>query len=51
MNALSSHGIASLRPILMDVTKDDRVEAVVGQIEQEHPEGLYAVINNAGWWR
>ncbi|KAJ3318038.1 Retinol dehydrogenase 5 [Blyttiomyces sp. JEL0837] len=37
-----------LRALLLDVTKDDSVKAFVQIVESEVPEGIYALINNAG---
>ena len=48
VKALSGYGLTTLRPLLLDVTNAQRIEEVVAQIDHEHPEGLYAVINNAG---
>lgn len=46
-DALRALGVAGLEPVILDVCKDDQIEAIVRRIEQE-PRGLYALINNAG---
>ncbi|KXS16345.1 NAD(P)-binding protein [Gonapodya prolifera JEL478] len=41
-------GLANLRAVEMDVTRDDHVNAVKTLIEKEAAEGVFAVVNNAG---
>lgn len=43
MNAVT--GITALK---MDVTKQADIDAVVERINKDHPNGLWAVVNNAG---
>ncbi|KAJ3290526.1 Retinol dehydrogenase 5 [Borealophlyctis nickersoniae] len=46
--ALKATGVSTLRPVQMDITKAGDIERVRSLIEKEHPEGLYALVNNAG---
>ncbi|QDS97396.1 SDR family oxidoreductase [Adhaeretor mobilis] len=39
---------ASVTPVRVDVTSDKQVQQVVQQIDQSSPQGLYALVNNAG---
>lgn len=39
----------SITGMLLDVTNEAQVEAVVKKIASESPEGLYALVNNAGF--
>uniref|UniRef100_A0A0G4HIK6 Uncharacterized protein n=1 Tax=Chromera velia CCMP2878 TaxID=1169474 RepID=A0A0G4HIK6_9ALVE len=48
MNKLKAEASTSLTPVLCDVTKEDHVVAAAKTIEAECPEGLFAVVNNAG---
>ncbi len=38
----------SITGVLLDVTNEAQLEAVVQRIEAENPEGLYCLVNNAG---
>ncbi|KAJ3340955.1 (2R,3R)-2,3-butanediol dehydrogenase [Gonapodya sp. JEL0774] len=48
ISRLNALGIPNLKPVLMDVTRDDHVKAVRERVEKESPEGLYCLVNNAG---
>lgn len=37
-----------LTPVMLDVTKDQHIEALRHTLEQECPRGIYALVNNAG---
>ena len=40
----------SITGVLLDVTNQEQIDAVIRTIETNHPEeGLYAVVNNAGY--
>jgi NAD(P)-dependent dehydrogenase (short-subunit alcohol dehydrogenase family) len=39
---------ASLRPVQVDVTKQNDVDRLRAKIEAECPQGLYCLVNNAG---
>lgn len=39
----------SVTGVLLDVTNEAQVEAAVKRIASENPEGLYALVNNAGF--
>ncbi len=51
---LTDKGVTSLKdhsnliPVKMDVTKEIDINRVVDQVKKETPQGLYALINNAG---
>lgn len=38
----------ALHPVVLDVTKEDQVQKVADQVDKENPQGLYALVNNAG---
>ncbi len=40
---------ARIVPVLLDVTRDDQIRAALARIEAHAPDGLYALINNAGF--
>ena len=40
--------LPNLEPVLLDVTSDEAVAKIVQSIEATSPEGLYALVNNAG---
>jgi NAD(P)-dependent dehydrogenase (short-subunit alcohol dehydrogenase family) len=44
---LEGLGHATLVPVLMDITRDKDVQAVMDRIKEEEG-GLYALVNNAG---
>jgi NAD(P)-dependent dehydrogenase (short-subunit alcohol dehydrogenase family) len=46
--ALADAKLPNLEPVLLDVTSDENVSQVVADITASCPEGLYAVVNNAG---
>jgi hypothetical protein len=48
MNQLKEAAGPTLVPLVMDVTKPEQVQAVLRRIEEEAPEGLFALVNNAG---
>lgn len=37
-----------LVPVMLNVTKDSDIDSLARKVEKEHPEGLYALVNNAG---
>ena len=39
---------AGCEPVELEVTSDDDVRRVVGMLAAQHPEGLFALVNNAG---
>ena len=39
---------SNLAPVILDVTQDDDVALAVATIEQECPQGLFGLVNNAG---
>lgn len=39
---------SALHPLLLDVTKAEQVQAAADQVDAENPQGLYALVNNAG---
>jgi len=45
---LAALGYANLKPVLLDVTDDASVKNLAQIVEKECPEGLFALINNAG---
>lgn len=38
----------TLIPVKLDVTKNDEIKAVLDKVDRENPQGLYALVNNAG---
>lgn len=38
----------ALIPVLLDVTKAEQVQAVADRIDRENPQGIFALVNNAG---
>lgn len=49
MAGISEKGTADrLIPVKLDVTKADQIDALVARVEASHPEGIYALVNNAG---
>jgi len=40
--------LPTLEPVYLDVTSNEGVAKIVQSIEATHPEGLYALVNNAG---
>lgn len=38
----------ALRPVLLDVTKEEQVQTVADKIDAENPQGIFALVNNAG---
>ncbi len=46
--ALADAGLPNLEPILLDVTSNNAVAKVVESLKTSCPEGLYALVNNAG---
>lgn len=40
----------ALHIVILDVTKPDQVQAAADRVEAENPQGLYALVNNAGRW-
>lgn len=36
-------------PVLLDVTRDDHIRDALARVESQAPDGLYALINNAGF--
>jgi NAD(P)-dependent dehydrogenase (short-subunit alcohol dehydrogenase family) len=38
----------ALRPVLLDVTKEEQVLALAAQVDKENPHGIFALVNNAG---
>ncbi len=40
---------ARIVPVLLDVTRDDHIRDALARIEAHTPDGLYALINNAGF--
>ena len=47
-DALTDGELPKLQPVLLDVTSDDDVARVIQSLEASCPNGLYAVVNNAG---
>ncbi len=45
---ISERGLPQLEPVLLDVTSDDNVASLVSSVSASCPDGLYAVVNNAG---
>ena len=45
---LNDDDLPNLEPVLLDVTSDENVTQIVQSIAGSCPEGLYAVVNNAG---
>ena len=45
---ISDPALLNLEPVLLDVTSDDNVTQLVESLTDSCPQGLYAVINNAG---
>lgn len=45
---LADAELPNLEPVLLDVTSDEDVAKIVQSIEATCPEGLYALVNNAG---
>lgn len=45
---LNNEKLSNLEPVLLDVTSDENVDQIVESITASCPEGLYAVVNNAG---
>jgi NAD(P)-dependent dehydrogenase (short-subunit alcohol dehydrogenase family) len=48
MKKLNEAAGPTLVTVPMDVTKPQQVQAAVQRIEEETPEGLFALVNNAG---
>lgn len=46
--ALVDPSLPSLEPVLLDVTSDENVTHLVESLTASSPDGLYAVVNNAG---
>ncbi|MEM8943911.1 MAG: SDR family oxidoreductase [Planctomycetota bacterium] len=46
--AILDSKLPNLQPVLLDVTSEENVEAIVQDIAEACPNGLYAVVNNAG---
>lgn len=40
---------ARILPVLLDVTRQDQIQEALARVEAHAPEGLYALINNAGF--
>jgi NAD(P)-dependent dehydrogenase (short-subunit alcohol dehydrogenase family) len=40
---------ARIVPVLLDVTRDDHIRDALARVEAQAPDGLYALINNAGF--
>lgn len=40
---------ARIVPLLLDVTRDDQIRGALARVEAHAPDGLYALINNAGF--
>ena len=40
---------ARILPVLLDVTRDDHIRDALSRVEAHAPDGLYALINNAGF--
>lgn len=38
----------ALLPLVVDVTKEEQVLAVADKIDKENPQGIFALVNNAG---
>jgi NAD(P)-dependent dehydrogenase (short-subunit alcohol dehydrogenase family) len=34
----------------LDVTKPEDIKALVARVEAENPQGVFALVNNAGEW-
>ena len=45
---LADTALPNLEPVLLDVTSDEAVGKIVASIEATSPQGLYALVNNAG---
>uniref|UniRef100_A0A0G4GB33 Uncharacterized protein n=1 Tax=Chromera velia CCMP2878 TaxID=1169474 RepID=A0A0G4GB33_9ALVE len=45
---LKSETSAALTTLICDVTKEDQIVAAAREVEAQCPQGLYAVVNNAG---
>eukprot|EP00624_Nannochloropsis_granulata_P001371 evm.model.NODE_16645_length_15759_cov_30.505997.5 len=39
---------AAVQTLLLDVTKADQVQSAADRVDSENPQGLYALVNNAG---
>lgn len=49
MARLSEKGSADrLIPVKLDVTKTEQIDALAARVQAAHPEGIYALVNNAG---
>jgi hypothetical protein len=46
--ALQKKGRPNLIALKLDVTKAEDIEAAVAKVDAENPQGLYALVNNAG---
>ncbi|MEO1495606.1 MAG: SDR family oxidoreductase [Planctomycetota bacterium] len=46
--SLDALGYAELRPVRLDVTSDDSVNRLLGEVDAWHPQGIDALVNNAG---
>lgn len=40
---------ARIMPVLLDVTREDQIRDALAQVDAQAPDGLYALINNAGF--
>lgn len=45
---LAEKGDGTLIPIKLDVTKQADIDAAVKRVEKDNPDGLFALVNNAG---
>jgi hypothetical protein len=48
--ALQKRGKPNLIAVKLDVTQAEDIEAAVAKVDAENPQGLYALVNNAGKW-
>jgi len=51
VDELNASGSPNLVPVLLDVTSDSSIKAAVEIINEKSPDGLWAIINNAGLLR
>ncbi|MES2672460.1 MAG: SDR family NAD(P)-dependent oxidoreductase [Pseudomonadota bacterium] len=47
--AAPAASVARIVPVLLDVTRDDHIRDALARVEAHSPDGLYALINNAGF--
>jgi hypothetical protein len=48
IKTLQEKGSGNLIPVQLDVTNEEHIAQVYKKIDQENPDGLFALVNNAG---